>query len=738
MRILIFFLLLPFSLQAQYYFEYEQSVPIIKNDTLLTHAWAGGLNAGQYNTIDLNADGTQDLVIFDRTSNKLKTFLGVNRKYKYAPEFEQLFPKNIRNWILLADYNCDGKKDIFTSSRFGMTVYQNTTGENGPLSWKNVADPVLTQGSSGKVNLQVNGTDIPGISDLDNDGDLDILVYNFAVGGFIEHHKNLSMETHGDCRELLFERITRQWGNFEECDCNKFAFGQRCAELEGKASIEPTKYVHAGGKSILTIDLDNDKDKDLLVGHETCTELYYMENVGTPEEALFTSFQNEIPNASTPANFHIFPAAYYEDLNFDGNRDLLVAPNTFFNIGDKVNFSASNWFYKNTGTDENPAFVLESRGFLQEKMIDIGENAVPAFTDYDADGDQDLFLGERGSLNQDGFYGAVTLYENTGTPTNPEFTFQTNDYANLGQLKLKDIKIAFTDLNADQQPELLISGTPSGEYGKAHLYLLENLAKPNSKYQYKAEAAKKLEITFNFRDNPVFYDVNKDGMTDMLLARQMGNLVYYRNISSDPLKPYWEQVDDSFGGIKGSPSTRNLSVAISDMDANQTDELIVSNGSGVLQIYSDFFTGQDDATPSSDISPQTHVLWNPLLQNFSRSRLGEQSWLASVDLFKDGKPGLVVGSRGGGLSFLRTFYRIPAERREDIIFREASSTYFSIQSGQDAVVQINSLSGQEVVREIADAHGKAVFDVALSAGVYIIKIITQDKTVEKRLIITEE
>ncbi len=704
---------------------------------MLTHAWAGGLNAGQYNTIDLNADGTQDLVIFDRTSNKLKTFLGVNRQYKYAPEFEQLFPKNIRNWILLADYNCDGKKDIFTSSRFGMTVYQNTTGENGLLSWKTVADPVLTQGSSGKVNLQVNGTDIPGISDLDNDGDLDILVYNFAVGGFIEHHKNLSVENYGDCRELIFERITRQWGNFEECDCNKFAFGQRCAELEGKASTEPTEYVHAGGKSILAIDLDNDKDKDLLVGHETCNELYYMENVGTPEEALFTSFQNEIPNASAPVNFHIFPTAYNEDLNFDGSRDLLIAPNTFFNIGDKVNFSASNWFYKNTGTDENSAFVLESRGFLQEKMIDIGENAVPAFTDYDADGDQDLFLGERGSLNQDGFYGAVTLYENTGTPISPEFNFKTADYAKLSQLKLKDIKIAFTDLNADQQPELLISGTPSGEYGKAHLYLLENMAKPNSEYEYKAEAAKKLEITFNFRDNPVFYDVNKDGMTDMLLARQMGNLVYYRNISSDPLKPYWEQVDDSFGGIKGSPSTRNLSLAISDMDANQTDELIVSNGSGVLQIYSDFFTGQDDATPSSDISPQTQVLWNPLLQNFSRSRLGEQSWFASADLFKDGKPGLVVGSRGGGLSFLRTFYRIPAERREDIIFSESSSTYFSIQSGQDAVVQINSLSGQEVVRETADAHGKAVFDVALSAGVYIVKIISQEKTVEKRLIITE-
>ena len=739
MRLVILLLLLPITLQAQFYFEYEQSVPVIKNDTLLTNAWAGGLNAGQYNTIDLNNDGIQDLVIFERTANQLKTFLGVNQQYQYAPEYEMLFPAEISNWILLADYNCDGRKDIFTSSRFGITVYENITTENGQLAWKAAADPLLTAGSSGKVNLQVNGSDIPGINDLDNDGDLDILVYNFATGGFIEYHKNMSVETQGNCDTLLFERKTRQWGNFEECDCNKFAFGQRCAELEGKASVAgPLQYQHAGGKSILTLDLDNDKDKDLLIGHETCTELYYMENVGTPDEALFTSFQTKIPNASTPAAFHIFPAAYYEDLDFDGIKDLLVAPNTFFNINDKVDFSHSNWFYKNTGTVAYPSFRLMEKDFLQKTMIDVGENAVPAFADYDGDGDLDMFLGERGDLHKDLFFGGITLYENTGTAVQPEFTFQTDDYANLRQLKLKDIKIYFADLNTDAQPELLVTGTPAAEYGNAYVYLLENQGKPKQPYKYKAKEAKKLDIEFNFRDNPVFYDVNNDGLTDLLLARQMGNLVYYRNISSNPLQPYWEQVDDGYAGIEDSPSTRNLSIAISDLDANQVDELITSDISGKLQIYGDFFTGIDDHTPLSDVSLQTQVAWNPALHNFSVSNLGEQTWLTSADLFGDNKPSLIAGSRGGGVNFLRTFYRIPAERQEDIIFPEQGSTYFNIYSDEDAVIQIISLSGQEVLKQSVAANSKAAFDVALPAGIYVVRIVSKEKTIEKRLIITGE
>jgi hypothetical protein len=216
----------------------------------------------------------------------------------------------------------------------------------------------------------------------------------------------------------------------------------------------------------------------------------------------------------------------------------------------------------------------------------------------------------------------------------------------------------------------------------------------------------------------------------------MGNLVYYRNISSNPLQPYWEQIDDGYADIEGSPSTRNLSIAISDLDANQIDELITTDISGVLHVYGDFFTGVEDHTPSSDISLQTQIVWNPFIQDFSGSRLGEQAWLTSADLFKDNKPGLIVGSRGGGVTLLRTFYRIPAERRENIIFPEPGSDQVMIKSDQDALIQIHSLSGQKVAEQTVAANDQAIFDIStLPSGMYVVKIISNEKTEEKRLII---
>ena len=54
--------------------------------------WAGGLNAAHYNTMDLNHDGKDDLVLFDRTADKVITFLQQNNQYQYAPDYESFFP----------------------------------------------------------------------------------------------------------------------------------------------------------------------------------------------------------------------------------------------------------------------------------------------------------------------------------------------------------------------------------------------------------------------------------------------------------------------------------------------------------------------------------------------------------------------------------------------------------------------------------------------------------------------
>ena len=117
--------------QPDYYFVRKDTIVVKNNTDTLNLAWAGGNNYAQFSNIDLNFDGAQDLFLFDRTGNKVLTYLHVNQVnsavYKYAPEYENKFPSGMMNWCLLKDYNCDGKQDIFTYTPGGIKVYTNTS-----------------------------------------------------------------------------------------------------------------------------------------------------------------------------------------------------------------------------------------------------------------------------------------------------------------------------------------------------------------------------------------------------------------------------------------------------------------------------------------------------------------------------------------------------------------------------------------------------------------------------------
>ncbi|MFM7428953.1 MAG: FG-GAP repeat domain-containing protein, partial [Flammeovirgaceae bacterium] len=381
---------------AQFTYTIDQSIPVEVNGTTLAMPWAGGLNAAQVNSMDLNGDNKQDLVIFERTTNQVLTYLNQNNQYVYSPSYESLFPSSINQWLLLRDFNCDGKKDIFTSDPFGLVAFVNTTKPGQPPSWRpfniditsGTPLPILTQGFISNINLKINIDDIPAIDDIDGDGDLDILNTNFASSfGTVELHTNLSIENSGKCDSLQFKRITQNWGGFSECTCGKISFqgGKTCAEL-----LSGGRTQHSGGKALLTIDLNNDGAHDLFFSEQSCTNLYLLSNTGTRNNPLMSSF-SPFP-ASSPLLMPFYPVPFMEDLTFDGLSDLVVTPNLSFRNSPAIDFKQSLYLFKNSGTATSPQFTFSKTNFLQGDMIDVGDNSVPAFFDMDGDGDLDLLI----------------------------------------------------------------------------------------------------------------------------------------------------------------------------------------------------------------------------------------------------------------------------------------------------------------------------------------------------------
>ncbi|HEY0110254.1 MAG TPA: hypothetical protein VGB67_11530, partial [Fibrella sp.] len=77
-------------------FQYDQRAAVTVSGRALPNAWAGGLNTCQFNTLPLNDDARPDLVVFDRTTDKISTFLAATDAsggfvWQYAPQYEQQF-----------------------------------------------------------------------------------------------------------------------------------------------------------------------------------------------------------------------------------------------------------------------------------------------------------------------------------------------------------------------------------------------------------------------------------------------------------------------------------------------------------------------------------------------------------------------------------------------------------------------------------------------------------------------
>lgn len=705
---------------AQFTYTLDQSIPVEVDGKLLALPWAGGLNSVQVNTMDLNGDNQQDLVLFDRTADKLLTFINISNHYQYAPQYEELFPTAVTQWMLLRDFNCDGKKDLFTSDPFGITAFVNITAPGQPLQWRayNPGFPILTKGFSGNVNLKINETDIPAIDDVDGDGDLDILNVRFVGIGTVEYHKNLSMERTGTCDSLQLERVTQNFGNFEECDCGKFAFGQTCASLPGG------RIQHAGGKALLTFDMDNDGDREILFSEETCARVYLLPNVGTAEDALMTQ-ANPFP-APNPINFLIFPAPFLEDLDFDGKVDLIASPNVYARTFTNIRFRESMWFYKNTGTNALPQFTLQQTNFLQADMIEVGDYSVPAFADADGDGDLDMLISYYADTD---FSSSIYLFENTGSVTEPVFKLITRDYLNFSFAGYYNVKIQFADLDNDGTRDLVFTGT-NPQNGVTELFYVSNRA--SNYLNFSGQSVLPVDFQIGQSENVLVVDVDLDGLNDILLGKATGAVQYWRNLGPEGFN--FSLINGSFLGLGTSTDRQNPAFAAGDLDSDGKEELVLANQRGELFIYPDFRAQNPTATAIKNI------IYNPITEKYVSKNLGGRAWVTVANLFNSDKPALVVGNTLGGVHLLKNEAgtTLPDTPVIDLFPNPVSrNETLNVRTDRNMTVQFYTALGQKISDAIfipANQDYPIRFS-GLSSGIYLAHFTFNGKTTGKRFLV---
>jgi len=721
--------------QPEFFFERNDEIELLVDGEPLDNPWAGGINAGQISRIDLNLDGVLDLFIFDRNSNRILTFINEDNtpgaiSYKHTREYNAKFPA-ITSWCLLRDYNCDGKVDIFAKAPNSIAVYENVSNEIDGLQFE-LRQALLNSeydytGVPFTAPVYCVTVDIPSIADHDGDGDLDIISFS-EISSTLYYYKNYAVEN-GDCNSLSdFKLANRCYGFVSEAseDNSLFIGSEHTCDFN---VIEPRSGIHTGG-TLLSIDTNDDGFQELVVADVSFNRMNMLMNGPSTQgpdsiTAVVPNFPASVQN-SVAIDLLAFPAAFYEDINNDGVKDLLACPNNPNQCDDDNGV----WLYLNNGTNTLPDFEFIQTNFLQDGMIEVGRGAYPVLEDYNNDGLLDLFVSNE-TYYETGIQppSKIALFENTGTSEIPQFTRVTDNYLNLEQYNLGAMYPTFLDINGDGSKDLLVGD----QGGKLHYF--RNQASPDETFSFVLDTP----IYADFEGTPIdvgqfaapqAFDIDKDGKLDLLIGEKNGNINYYRNISQD-LVATFQLIEDTLGAVVATNFLGINGYAVPHFfNSGEETYLFLGTETGVVNYY-----GSIDDNLEGDFE---------LIENsVGLIREGDRSACALVNLNNDEFPDLFYGQLGGGVAFYKgiqqpiniegfssasKFSLFPNPANDKVVIELPNSM-------QQANLVVHDLAGRLILQKQLNVNLTTLNTSVLTEGIYIFTLFNNESISSAKLVI---
>lgn len=520
--------------------------------------------------------------------------------------------------------------------------------------------------------------------DFDGDGRDDVLI---GVGDWHDYGWDDAYDgvrqawKHGRCRGLVY--LLRNLGSREKPQWTEPAL----VRIENGEPVETMGNPHP-----MLEDWDGDGDLDLILS-DFPGSFTYFENIGTRTNPVYASGRLLHDTQKRPlAAPQCIPIPQVIDWDGDGKLDILAAQE-----------DSRVCFYRNTGTFWKGMPVFESGEFLraEREFLHFGTLVSPFVVDFDGDGDQDIVVGDSA--------GYLAWFENLSGPRAVEPKWDGPHYLSCAEPAddYRDVTVrpdtlqcspfkhraghngsiqgpveagfgytceSVADWDGDGDLDIVYNGI----WGKP--MLLENIGtrkkpgfaaprgievewgaggQPELKWGWltPTRTGHPKELVVQWRTTPLMYDLNGDGLMDLVMADTGGTLAFFERYrdSSGALRlkaPQHVFVDNAtdrpmavtgwyegYGRGRGGNSGRRKFCLV-DWDGDGNLDLVMNGGFNV-------------------------VLWRQVgyekgVYRFARQGelttqriAGHSTCPAPCDFDGDGVDDLVMGAEDGFIYFLR-------------------------------------------------------------------------------------
>jgi len=726
------------------------------NFTEVTDTPFTGIVGGFATFADLDNDGDSDLMISGASNGEAVTKLYTNDgSGNFTEVTDTPFIGLMGSSIAISDIDNDSDLDVLLTGYTGSERVAKLYTNDGNGNFTEVTDTPF---------IGVSGNNSSLFSDIDNDGDQDVLLTGYTGSDPMFVSILYTNDGSGNFTEVTdtpFEGFTGNSIAFNDIDNDgdqDVVFCGYTFDSDSKPTIKVKLFTNNGSgeftevtdipfvavdqSSIVFFDMDSDGDSELLIAGRSKSILYMNEGEGHFIK-ITNSFFEGVDDSSVA----------FADVDNDGDQDVLIT-------GYTNNYDRISKLYTNDGS----GIFTE----VADTPFEGVDDSSIAFSDVDNDGDQDVLI----TGYTDNSERISKLYTNDGSGI---FT----EVADTPFEGVDDSSIAFADIDNDGDQDVLITGYTDNSERISKLYTNDGSGIFTEVADTPFEGVDDSSIAFS--------DVDNDGDQDVLITGYTNNSERISKLyTNDDSGIFTEVTDTPFEGVNDS------SIAFSDVDNDgdqdvlitgytndyeRISKLYINDGSGIFTEVTDTpFEGVDDSSVAfSDVDNDgdQDILITGYIEDTNAMRVSDgikisklytndgsgiftevadtpfegidDSSIALADVDNDGDQDVLITGYTDNSERISYLYRnlydllgITENQNATTnlkVYPNPSSNLFTLDCNSQSIddIKIYNLQGQEMPF-VFDKIQQTI-QVSYPKGIYLIKLKINDKTQTMKIIV---